>query len=269
MGLGATRFGPLVQFRLGALHDSKQYPQSAAELLSSGLSRWWGPLPEVLAALVISVSVLLVARRLLLWRRAGASFARPATPVWRSVALGQRRVEVYVSASHTGAPFAAGVLRPYVVFSELHFARLNEAEREACLGHELAHIAHGDTWLSPLLILLTDLGWFLPGVRALLGRVLSLLELRADGAAVRAGAAPEALASALVTTGELLHAPRAVAVGLQRRGLLARRVRRLLEPAAEPEARSGAGPRVLRLVGTLVVVGGLLQSVFFGNYGLG
>jgi len=91
------------------------------------------------------------------------------------------------------------------------------------------------------------------------------MELRADEAAIRAGATPEALTSALVTSGEMLLASSAPGVGLVRERLLARRVRRLLDLESEPAPRAGFQHVGIRLVLAALVIFGVLQSAFFGN----
>jgi beta-lactamase regulating signal transducer with metallopeptidase domain len=264
-GVGANQWGPLLELRLGAQVSGRTYPQSAAEVLSSGLSRVTPQLPVYVAAALLVVSALLVARRLWGFR----AHARMRQSGHSRVLRVQRRslgsVVCVVDATHHGAPYVSGVLAPRVVFSAEHFARLSAAEREACWQHELAHVAHGDTLWSPLLTLLTDAFWFLPGAHWVQDRSRSVMELRADEAALRAGVAPEALASALVSTGEQLVAGSSPGVGLVRKRLLARRVRRLLEPAKEPAPRAGFQLTGVRLVLTALIIFGVLQSVFFGN----
>lgn len=264
-GFGANHWGPSLQLRLGAQLGGQLYPQSAAELSSSGLSRLAPQLPLYLASGVLLVSCALVARRI--W--AFWSHARARRRAQQSVLLVQRRalgdIVCVVDAEHDGAPYVSGVLSPRIVFSAEHFGRLSATERDACLLHELAHVAHGDTLWSPLLALLTDAFWFLPGARQVLTRARNVMELRADKAALRAGATPEALASALVTSGEMLLASTAPGVGLVRERLLARRVRCLLNPESEPAPRAGFQHVGVRLVLAALIVFGVLQSAFFGN----
>jgi beta-lactamase regulating signal transducer with metallopeptidase domain len=218
-----------------------------------------------LAAATLLISALLVARRLRAFRAHARARSEASQLVLRTREGAHGNVMCVLDADHRGAPYVSGVLAPRVVFSTEHWDSLSPAERAACLKHELAHVAHGDTLWAPLLTLLTDAFWFLPGARSLLGRARSVMELRADEAAVRAGAEPEALASALVSTGELLLTSPSLGVGLVRERLLARRVRRLLDPASEPPARAGFQYVGVRLVLTILVIIGILQSVFFGN----
>jgi Zn-dependent protease with chaperone function len=267
LGFGATRFGPLLTFGLGARWGAGEYSQSAAELLDTGLRRVWPHLPTLVVLLTFGISSSLVARRLLSW----ACFARSrrrlceSTPVcWHQ--LKWRSVPVYVSAAHRGAPYASGVLRPYIVFSVESFVRLSEAERHAAIQHELSHVRHADTLLLPLWSLLCDVGWFLPGARGLLERWRATCELRADEAAVRAGVAREVLALALLRVSELVVQKPQVSASLGRRGgLLRRRIERLLG-APEPAPRALYRHKLGRPLLVLLVVAGVLQSLFFGNH---
>jgi beta-lactamase regulating signal transducer with metallopeptidase domain len=265
LGIGLNQWGPLLQLRLGANAGGKSYPQSAAEVLDSGLTRLWPGLPSAIAGAVMLVSALLVLRRLLAWR--WHTRARPAAEQQQLLVRRGllRDARVVIDAGHDGAPYAIGFLRPRVVFSAEHYGRLGEAERKACLLHELSHIAHGDTLWSPMLALLGDLFWFLPGARWVLGRFQSVFELRADAAAVEAGASPAVLASALVTTGELIGASASPAVGLVRERILLRRVRRLLDPHTEPPPRAGFQHPALRVLLAALLCAAVLQAVFFGN----
>jgi beta-lactamase regulating signal transducer with metallopeptidase domain len=265
LGVGANGAGPLLQLRLGAKVGAHTYPQSAAEVLDSGLTRLWPALPTLIASAVLLVSALLVLRRLVAWAlhaRKGEKAGQCVLRVRRSLLP---EVRVLTDGKHRGPPYATGFLHPRVVFSADHFARLSPPERHACLLHELAHVGHRDTLWSPLLALLTDVFWFFPGARWLLRRFDTVIELRADAAAVHGGASPETLAAALVSTGELFHASASPGVGLVRERLLARRVRRLLDPTAEPRARGGFQNPVLRLLLTGLMVLAVLQAVFFGN----
>jgi hypothetical protein len=262
IGFGINHWGPLVHLRLGAVRAGRIYPQSAAEVLSAGLSHRWPPLPTALSVLVLSISVVLVTRRVLgwLWHRRAQRRVELL-----QLAPGPRAVPVLIDRTERGSPYATGIVYPRVVFSAEHLARLSDAEREACLLHELSHIAHRDTLWAPLLDLLGDSFWFLPGSRWLVRRSRELLELRADAAAVAAGASPGALASALVVTAELMQSRPTPGIGLVRERLLSRRVRRLLEPGSEPLPRAGFQHVVLRIILAALLVATVLQAVFFGN----
>jgi beta-lactamase regulating signal transducer with metallopeptidase domain len=244
------------------------YPQSAADLLFRGLSHRLSPAaPAALVFALCGVAWLKLGARAVALRR----FARDARAIRErahshgAVRVGFRTAEIYVSEHYDGAPFAAGLLRPYVVLPARAFEALSGAARQAAIQHELAHL----TYLDPLLIGcvsgFSDLFWYLPGLRWLRRRLFAEIELAADARAVRDGAAPEALADALVTVGEHLHASRgALASLLGEQSTLRQRVRRLLDPRSE--GRSARWPRwVARALILAVFVPGVLSSIFFGN----
>lgn len=269
IGFGINQWGPLVQLRLGALRGGRTYAQSAAEVLNSGLSKLWPALPGLLAALVLLVSAALVVRRSIGWTAHARSRSAARIPQIELHTPQGQVVPMLVDPDHDGAPYATGVWRPCVVFSAAHLARLSPAERDACLLHELAHIANRDTLWAPLLDLLGDLFWFLPGAAWLVRRFRTVLELRADAVAVRTGASAPALASALITTAELMQSRPVPGVGLLREHLLRRRVRRLIEPESEPPPRAGFQHLALRIVLAALLASTVLQAVFFGNQPFG
>jgi beta-lactamase regulating signal transducer with metallopeptidase domain len=175
---------------------------------------------------------------------------------------------VAFSRTYLGSPFTAGVWRPTIIFSATTFAALSPDEREACIAHELAHVAHYDAiWLNAL-CLVSDGLWFVPGFRGLVERIRTWFELCADDAAVERGARREVLASALVTVAETLRQGPAHGIALlPTRSSLALRVERLLDRTGNPPpARTSHQRRLGGLFITLVVSAGVMQSVFFGNH---
>jgi Zn-dependent protease with chaperone function len=267
IGVGWHDLGIGISAELAAFSGGLIYPQSIADVLDAALSRrvaGWFPGALALGALAIGLG------------RVGAR-------LWRSRALtrrvlqgahclelrrcGSREVTVRVSPSYAGVPFAAGVLRPYIVFSARVHAALTSGEHEAAVQHELAHIAHRDPLLLAGVSLLNDLFWFLPGSRGLFRRIRELLELRADDAAIAAGAEPAALASALVAAGEIVHTPIVAAAMASTPSALALRVRRLLADAPRQSVeRSRGGRRAITAALIALVTVTIAQAVFFGNH---
>ncbi len=272
IGFGVSGTGPCIQAVLGGRLGSTWHPQSAAELLSTLLSRKLSPAaPHAIACGWVGIALLLLLARAV----AAVRFALRMRRVRAAASLvevrrsGARAVCVYVSGEHCAVPFAAGVLEPYVMFSRSVYDALTPAAREAALQHELAHVAHHDAALIALLHVLSDLLWFLPGLRQLLARTREEMELRADARAIARGAAPEALAHALVSVGEMLHAHGAHAgLGLlRRRRLLAQRVERLVGAGtADPAPRFGYGGRVGRVLILACTVALVLSSLLLGNH---
>jgi len=99
--------------------------------------------------------------------------------------------------------FCAGLLRPRVYLSTGAMDRLNDAELRAVVAHEAEHAARRDPLRLFVAHVLSDALFFLPIMRRLHGRYASLAELAADEAAVGYGGNAQALASALLTFGEL------------------------------------------------------------------
>jgi Zn-dependent protease with chaperone function len=252
--------------RLSSLYRGRWYPLSAADLVDTVLTvKVSRHAPAFVVIALSSVGVFLLLRRWLAWRR----FSRIA----RAHRIGARLIDtrrfrradvpVLVSPNYSGPPFAAGLLRPYVLFSEESVRHLSDEQRIAVIEHELAHVRHLDVLLVGALSYLAALFWFLPGVSWLVARVRAHVELSADDAAVRAGADPVVLASALLTVAEaLMSEPEAeLAVGRTESSLAVRATRLL----SSREGERGAS-RVLRLIALGLVAAGVLNSVFLGNH---
>lgn len=238
-GAGLTYVIPKLHFALAAHTDRGKLPSTVADLVAGLLTRKISPIaPAVIAVGVLGVALARVGVRIARIASGERALARlRALAVHAgSRRVGRRLVEIFVSPEHRGAPFTGGLVRPYVCFPEATYAALSPAEREAALEHELAHVARRDLLLATLLDLLGDLLWFVPGSRAVRRRIDASTERLADLAAVRAGASPLDLASALVRAHELMGrvaAPASAAL-LRPRSELARRVAALLGRAPAP-----------------------------------
>jgi beta-lactamase regulating signal transducer with metallopeptidase domain len=269
LGFGVEApFLPSIQAKLASNVGAFRYPQSAADLLHRGLSLWVSPaVPAVLVTGLLGFAAFRLLRRLV----ALATFVRQSRG-WLAHAnllgerqSGQRRVRVLTSAGYEGTPFAAGLLRPYVLLPERAFAALSPAARDAVIAHELAHLRRHDPALLLLLGVISDVFWFVPGMAAALRQITRDLELSADALALRAGATRAGLVSALVTLADG-HAEPAPAAGLfgKRPGLLRERVERMLE-APEPVARWPYRHLASRSVVLALFVLFVIRSFFFGN----
>lgn len=267
--LGSFRLGfgveaarpPFVRALLSAHSSGVTYSQSAADLLYRALSIKVSPLlPLVLVLVVATVAIVRLARRVASihsFRRRAGDWMRTATPLARAGV-----VRIYVSKEYRGAPFAAGVLHPYILFSERSIEVLDEPARAAALQHELSHVERGDPLLITALLLFSDVFWFLPRAGRLLARIFAEIELCADQRAVKRGASPVALADALVSVAEQQLAKPSPALGLSaEKSLLRERVERLCRPPR--------GVSRLRQVSSLccaaLFISSVLYSVFLGN----
>jgi Zn-dependent protease with chaperone function len=137
--------------------------------------------------------------------------------------------------------FVAGVLRPTVFLSRGALDQLGDAELEAALHHERAHVRGGDTVLLFVLSFLRDLAPF--GRAAALESFHAAREVIADREAAR-HAGPLNLASALVALARppAAAAPQA-ALPLAKNETLRWRMQAILATEADPPApaRSWAG----------------------------
>ncbi len=229
--------------------------QSARAAESSSASRdagisWSAPL-----ALLWLAGVLLMLVRFMLTvagaqalRRAG----RPAlvdSPLARLIealapALGiTRRVSILL-VDRLVSPCVVGVLRPALLFPAT-WAGIPEWQLRAILAHELAHIARHDYLVNLAQMLVEALLSFNPAVWWLSRQARIEREAACDARAARVlgEGGPLAVAQALAAAADALRGPvplpaAALALGTsRRRGLLAERVRRLLDPVHRPAPR--------------------------------
>jgi hypothetical protein len=217
--------------------------------------------PDLRSLLSIAgLGIAVVAIALLLWRVAAAISFEWERRRLRVVAARRisrtGRVDIYLSWAHRGSPFAGGIFRPYVCIPIDAMRIWTRDERRAALAHELAHHRMGDVALRALIGVLTDVFWFVPGIRRYAADVFDHLEESADLAAVRRGCSPASLASALLRVAETrLRRPRpALALGGPSRRL-ERRVQALL--VGPPRPRRGfswIGARALFAVVTFQTV---------------
>ena len=243
-GAGLHLVVPSVRLGLAAITEKGRFPSTAADLVAGLLSRRVSPLaPAVIAALWIGVAFVRVGLRVSRIARGERVRLRLRAEAERlgDRFAGARRVEVFVSRAHVGAPFTGGLAQPYVCFPEATYALLSPDERAAALAHELAHVARRDLLVATALDLVGDLLWFVPGARLVRRRIDASTEYLADVAAVRAGASPLDLASALVRAREaIVRDTGALTAALVRpRSELARRVAALLGKAPRPRLGFG------------------------------
>jgi Zn-dependent protease with chaperone function len=229
----------------GAIH-----PLSAAALVLLGASMAW-------ASLRLGLSLALG------WqgrgRRARYETGRfPALDRVLRVSPDVARARIRIIRSATPDAFTVGLVRPKICLSEGFLEGAPDAEIDAVLHHEHAHVEARDPLRLAAVRLLSDFLWFLPIARTLARAFSATAELRADEAAVSAGSDPLELASAIVKTagGASLKLRLAAAVGGP--ALLEHRVLRLLgrkgtSPLRIASASSlGSGLMLLALLVSLV-----------------
>ena len=228
IGAGAALpLAPIVSLRTSALAAGERYDLSAGDALVWLMSRELPSLVAPLAVVLVLVSAALLVRRLAIEVRLLLRRSR----VWRAGRVVERRrvwwrsVPICVSPVAEGAPYASGLLFPYVCIPESG-AALERQELDAVIEHELAHVAAGHIVLQFVGRLLCDAFWFVPLIRFVETRLRRACELSADCAAVAAGAPALTLATAMVRVAERCCTS-AAAVGAAG-GQLSERVRRLV-----------------------------------------
>jgi beta-lactamase regulating signal transducer with metallopeptidase domain len=205
--------------------------------------------------------VMLVGARLAVeGRRLRRLTLSPASP-----ALAQRvaalAAGVHVCEADVASPLVMGVRRPVLVLPHSLDTRLTPDELNAVLLHELAHIERGDFGWNLAQSLLLAVLWFNPAAWMLHARLRREREVRCDALAVRRGAAPTALARALVRLAETCAAP-PLAMALTGRTDLRVRLERLLTPGGDRPAS------VRRLTVALAATGLCLLALGAGRLAL-
>ncbi len=183
--------------------------------------------------------------------------------------MGQRVVDVYVSAEVSGSPFTGGVLKPYIYLPEEAIQKLNIDELNAVIAHEIGHIRYYDLLVTMLIQALGDLFWFMPGYRGLSNKLNRLREIVADNWALSVGIKPDFLASALLKLNDiplvsdgLIH----YSAFFREKSLLKERVERLIGQVKEKHPRFGWQFRWVRYGFAILILVIVLNSVFGGNY---
>ncbi len=187
----------------------------------------------VLAALVAAVLLLGLARDVVRLRRV----KRDASPLGTVSTRGAR----VGTSDRVTTPTAVGYLHPAVIVPSDFRARVDEAEWEAVLTHECAHLARGDDWAKAVQSACSRAGWWLPGLW-LLGRALDLERELASDERAAGQTGPRRYAACLLRLATDRSGDALAPAFWGRRSHVAIRVERLVRPkhAAGPLARAAA-----------------------------
>ncbi|MEP6900075.1 MAG: M56 family metallopeptidase [Rhodanobacter sp.] len=163
--------------------------------------------------------------------------------------LARERLGMHAPTVHVAdipAPRIVGWRRPVLLTPRDLALRLSNAESEAVLLHELAHVQRGDFGWNLIQRMVLALLWFQPAAWSLYRHLARERELCCDAFAVRHGASPTSLARALVHLAAK-PARSGLSMAITGRGELTTRVHRLLglDPKEPPPAR-------LRMVAVVV-----------------
>jgi bla regulator protein blaR1 len=176
------------------------------------------------------------------WRRMGGAL-RAAKPLCegrevnalRSVerAAGTRKpISMLLSRAHL-EPGIFGVVRPVLVWPEGISERLDDAQVEAILAHELWHVRRRDNLAAAMHMAVEAIFWFHPLVWWLGGRLVEERERACDEAVLQLGNQPRAYAESILKTCEFcVRSPLACVCGVTGSDLKKRIVRIMTRGAA-------------------------------------
>ena len=237
----------------GSLHlPSLMLPVEAADALPIPVRDGYLHFAPIAAPLLVGTWAAVAGRRL--WGR-GQAFrsarrhallavreggSAPAAQVIAERLARQLRIPAPVVAllpSCPGGALVVGTRRPIVLLGEDLSSRLDPAELEGVLAHELAHVRRRDNLVSGLLGAVRDLTFFVPGGGWAVQQLHRERELAADQVAVAVTERPGALASGLLKAIEAGPAVSHPCAALAPGGSLVDRVRVLVDDAEPVTSR--------------------------------
>jgi Zn-dependent protease with chaperone function len=173
---------------------------------------------------------------------------------------------VTVLPSCRGGAVVVGSRRPVVILGRDLLERLDEAELEGVLAHELAHVRRRDNLVATLLGAVRDLTFFVPFGGWAIRQLHRERELAADQVAVGVTRRPGALASGLLKVLEVAPSEGHPCAALAPSGGVVDRVRILVEdaPPLSRVRRSSETVAVASAVAAAVVVALVLPGVLAG-----
>lgn len=273
VGFGMNNFIPQIKalFTIRGF-DGNQYGASVGDYLVYWLAHKFSPeFPLYMVYLVSAIALVLLCRRIFL----GVAFElrrrkdRELSETCECKRLFLRSVDIYISHSFSGTPFTGGVFKPYICIPRDALENLSTAELEAVIAHELGHVQQFDLLITMLICALGDIFWFVPGYRWLCQKLERMREVIADQRAVRAGASPEILASALIKLKEVAMGEPAMvfyAPFFREKALLKVRVESLLGSPLEKPPRWAWRNIWSRSFITIWLIGAVLCSNLGGNH---
>jgi hypothetical protein len=190
-----------------------------------------------------------------------------ATHVARRLRVPTPRVAVVPRCP--GGAYVVGSHRPMLVVDADLLARLDPAELEGVLAHELAHVRRRDNLVATLVGAVRDVTFFIPGGGWALTHLHRERELAADQLAVKVTGRPGALASGLLKVIEGDHDSRHPCAALAPSGTLVSRVQTLVDEAPPPSRSRRACEKlgVVAMCAAAVSLGVLVPAVVAGPEG--
>ncbi|WP_342379744.1 M56 family metallopeptidase [Myxococcus stipitatus] len=245
--------------------DGEEARAGAVAAEPAPVASWTAKLPWMLGGLWLLGACVGLVRLAQGWRRTARKLVRPATRVSSDVSglvsrvaerLGLRRPVRVLESALAPSPMVLGVVRPLLLLPSGVKGRLSEAQLEAVLAHELAHVRRHDAFVNFVQCLVDVVFFFHPAARWLSQRVRMEREFCCDDAAVSLCGSARVYSGALLGLEELRQEGAVLALGAGGHPL-ASRVRRLLGHAPSVEMPRGMRQvwRVGGLAGVLVASG--------------
>lgn len=273
LGVGVNNFIPQLK-ALFTIHDydGTQYGVSVGDYVVYWLARHLSPqFPLYIVYVILAIGAFLLVRRTYLVM--SFEFQRIAdrkqSELFETKELLLRDVDIYISKNFSGTPFTGGVVNPYICIPRDAYESLSKEELDAVIAHELGHVQQFDLMITMAICALGDIFWFVPGYRWLCRKLERMREIIADQRAVRAGASPEVLASALIKLKEVALGESGLVFYspfLRERSLLKIRIESLLGLPNEVPPRWVWRNIWSRSLITFWLVGAVLSSNLGGNH---
>lgn len=179
--------------------------------------------------------------------------------------MGLTRAVRYCESLHLDAPAVAGWIRPVVLLPVSALTGLSDAQLEAVIAHELAHIRRHDAFVNLFQVGVETLLFYHPAVWWMGKRVRVEREHCCDDAAVAACGSPVTYAHALTRMAEGKVAPQLAMAA--NRSPLVERIARLLGASSTTETVQGANlsAGVLCLSAALLAGSAFVGSVHYAH----
>lgn len=171
--------------------------------------------------------------------------------------LRMRRQPRLLVSDHCRIPFAAGWLRPLIMLPRRSLQRLDPAELEAVLGHELLHLRRGDLWVNLLQLWVRACWWWHPLVWYLNRQIKTVREdccddtLLAQGW-VHAGRYCETLLA--VARDAVAAGPSRLSVSMTAEHPLGHRIRRIMDSQVTRHGHLRVGSAMMIVIFAIVVL---------------